>query len=268
MSELGVLPNHLEERAPESLEAAERQAIGVLGVELNAHLSLTENAFNLIGKVVSSLPQLTIAEVSQSRKVATALLVRLSNDLRSAALLACRGYALQALSLVASMYETAFAIAAIGTDDALADQWITHEDPIRSWKSVYELTRDGLAKLGVPNIDTQAAVEYRVYRQLCMAKHVNPLVQAQHGHQLQAQTVVVANGPDLSEPAIRAAWFALEHAAGLSFIALSSLITSHMPSEHVSELMKNNEAIGANRKDLEARAKARWGTDDPFPGRW
>jgi hypothetical protein len=109
MTERGTLLNHLEERAAESLETAERQAIGVLAAELSGHLSLTEKAFNLIGKLVSSLPQLTIAEISQSRKVATALLVRLSNDLRSAALVACRGYALQALSLVASMYEIAFA---------------------------------------------------------------------------------------------------------------------------------------------------------------
>lgn len=268
MSEVRALPHHLEEQTAESLETAERQAIGVLSAELSGHLSLTEKAFNLIGKVVGSLPQLTVAEISQSRKVATALLVRLSNDLRCTALIACRGYALQAVSLVASMYETAFAIAAIGTDDALADQWVTHDDPTRSWKSVYELTRDGLAKLGVPNIDTQTAVEYRVYRQLCMAKHVNPLMQAQHGHQLEGRNVIVANGPDLSEPAIRAAWFALEHAAGLTFIALSSFIINHVPSEHVSELMKEGEAIGASRKDLEARAKARWGTDDPFPGKW
>ena len=166
------------------------------------------------------------------------------------------------------MYEIAFAIASIGADDALADQWITHDDPTRSWKPARELTRDGLAKLGVPNIDTQTDVEYRVYRQLCMAKHVNPLMQTQHGHQLQGQVVVVANGPDLSEPAIRASWFALEHAAGLTFIALSSFIINHVPREHISELMKESEAIGANRKDLEARAKARWGTDDPFPGKW
>jgi hypothetical protein len=129
---MAALPNHLEERAAESLETAEQQAIGVLAAELSGHLSLTEKAFNLIGRVVSSLPQLTIAEISQSRKVATALLVRLSNDLRSAALVPCRGYALHALSLVASMYETTFAIAAIGADDSMADQWITHDDPTQS----------------------------------------------------------------------------------------------------------------------------------------
>jgi hypothetical protein len=95
-----------------------------------------------------------------------------------------------------------------------------------------------------------------------------PLMQTQRGHQLQGQSVVVVNGPDLSEPAVRASWFALEHAAGLTFVALSSFIINHAPTEHVSELMKETEEIGVNRKDLEARAKARWGTDDPFPGRW
>lgn len=90
MSDVGALPNHLEQRSAESLEAAERKAIRVLAAELSNHLSLTEKAFNLVGKVVSTLPEHTVAEISQSRKVATALLVRLSNDLRCAALVACR----------------------------------------------------------------------------------------------------------------------------------------------------------------------------------
>jgi hypothetical protein len=46
MTERGTLLNHLEERAAESLETAERQAIGVLAAELSGHLSLTEKAFN------------------------------------------------------------------------------------------------------------------------------------------------------------------------------------------------------------------------------
>jgi hypothetical protein len=57
------------------------------------------------------------------------------------------------------MYETAYTIAAIGSDDVLADEWINHDDPMRPYKSARQLTREGLAKLKVPDVDTQAATE-------------------------------------------------------------------------------------------------------------
>lgn len=160
----------------ELLEAAERQAVSALAGELAGHLALTEKAFNLIGVAVSSLPEVVVRDLSQSRKVVTALLVRLSNDLRSAVLLAVRGYALQAATLVASMYETAYTIAAVGSNDNLADDWINHDDPTKPFRQVQDLTSAGLVKLGVPNADAQAKIEYRTYRQLCLAKHVNPLL--------------------------------------------------------------------------------------------
>jgi hypothetical protein len=260
--------NYLKQGRGESLETAERQALIELTTELDGHLSLTEKAFNLIGAVVSILPEVLAKDLSQSRKVAAALLIRLSNDLRSAALIASRGYALQAATLVGSMYETAYTIAAIGSDNGLAEEWINHDDPTRTFKQVRDLTRQGLAKLGVPDVDAQVATEYRVYRQLCLAKHVNPLLQIQHGHRIDGHNVVAMNGPDFSEPAVRVAWFALEHAAGLAFIALASFISNHIPREKMADLMKETEAVGAGRKALEASAKARWGTEDPFPGKW
>ncbi len=258
----------LDQGKGESLEAAERQALSILVAELTGHLALTEKAFNLVGVAVSNLPEVPLRDVSQSRKVATALLVRLSNDLRSAALLAPRGYALQAATLVASIYETAYTIAAIGSDDSLADEWINHDDPTKTFRKTPDLTRAGLEKLGVPSVETQAATEYRVYWQLCLAKHVNPVLQTQHGFRFEGGNVVAMNGPDFSEPAVRTAWFALEHAASLTFIALASFITNHVPPEKKAALMKQAEAIGADRKLLEASAKARWGTEDPEAGKW
>jgi hypothetical protein len=61
--------------------------------------------------------------------------------LLAAALVAPRGYALQALTLVGSIYETAYTIAAIGSDDVLADEWINHDDPTRPYKNARHLTR-------------------------------------------------------------------------------------------------------------------------------
>ena len=75
----------------ESLGEAERQALSLLRDELGEHLELTENAFNLVGRAVGALREVRIQDVSRARNVATILAIRLSNDLRSAALVAGRG---------------------------------------------------------------------------------------------------------------------------------------------------------------------------------
>lgn len=120
----------------ESLDQAELQAMETLDVQLRDHASLTEQAFNLTAEIIGRIPEMPLHEVSQSRKVLTALLVRLSNDLRSAALLALRGYPIQAAALVGSMYEVAYTIAYIGSDDTLAQEWIDHDDPTKLFRQV------------------------------------------------------------------------------------------------------------------------------------
>lgn len=252
----------------QSLEEAEREAQQQLNLELNHHLELTGNAFNLISEAVSKIPEQPISNMPQSLKVSVALINKLSNDLRTASLLSLLGYPTQATGIVASLYESAFTIAYIGTDERLAQEWIDHDDPTRPFANVRKITRLGLAKLRVPNLEQQTSTEYRVYRQLCMAKHANPLYQMQHGYQLVGGNVTGFNGPDTSGSAIRAAWFALEHAAGLAFIALASFISDHVPHERRPELTEKLKEIGRARKTLEERAKARWGTEDPFPEKW
>ena len=100
--------------------------------------------------------------MSSSVKVAINLLVRLTNDLRSVSILAMMGYHTQAAVLVASMYETAFTILFINSDNALADQWINHEEPTRPFHNVWEMTKTGLRNMGYERPDEQAIVEYKV----------------------------------------------------------------------------------------------------------
>lgn len=252
----------------ESLGQAELQAMDTLDPQLRDHALLTEQAFNLIGEVLGRIPETPLRDVSQSRKVLTALLVRLSNDLRSAALLALRGYPIQAAALVASMYEVAYSIAYIRSDDALAQEWIDHDDPTRPFRQVKHMTEKVLKKLGVTDVDRQTDTQYRVYRQLCMAKHTNPLFQMQHAYQLRDGHVVAMNGPDTSESAIRAAWFALEHAARLSFLAVAAYVDSHIPPDRRGDLKSKIETIGVGSQELASKAAQRFGTEDPFPGKW
>ena len=113
----------------QSLAEVEQNAAQVLEPELRAHGLLNERVFNAIGEAANLAAQLPLSQVSQSRKVAAVLLLRMRDDLRCAGLLALRRYQLQACSLVASIYEAAFAIAAIDSDDDLAQEWIDHDDP-------------------------------------------------------------------------------------------------------------------------------------------
>ena len=252
----------------ESLGHAELQAMDTLDSQLRDHALLTEKAFNLIGEVIGRMLETPLREVSQSRKVLTALLVRLSNDLRSAALLALRGYPIQAATLVGSMYEVAYTIAYIGADDSLAQEWIDHDDPTRLFRQVKHLTEKVLAKLGVRDVEEQTGVQYRVYRQLCLAKHANPLFQTQHAYQSRDGYIIAMNGPDASESAIRTAWFALEHAARLSFLAIAAYVENHIPVDQRGSLRSKIEAIGAGSQELAKKAAQRFGTEDPLPGKW
>jgi hypothetical protein len=252
----------------ESLAEAEKEALKVLEPELSRHGVLTMDAFNLIGTTLGRIPEQLFQEIPLSQKVTTSLLIQLANDLRSSSLLALRGYAVQAVTIVSSMLETAYCIAAIGSDEPLAEKWVKHNDPTRPFMSVKTMIIRGLENFDHPDPISQAKIEYRVYRQLCMSKHANPLFQIHHGFVFGPDEVIATNGPNTSDNFIRASWFALEHSAALSFIALSSFITNHLSEQANEDLLERVEYIGVRRKELEAEAKKRWGSEDPFPGRW
>ena len=252
----------------QSLPDAEKEAFKVLEPELSRHGKLTEDAFNLIGMTLGRVPEQRFRGIPLPQKVTTSLLIQLSNDLASSSILAFRGYAVQSVTIVSSMFETAYCIATIGSDHTMAQRWVDHDDPTRPFIKVKDMIIRGLKNFDHPDPKEQAEIEYRVYRQLCMAKHANPLFQMVHGYVFSRDEVIAMNGPNTSENFIRASWFALEHAAALSFIALMSFITNHLSVQENEDLLNQVVSIGDRRKELENLAKKRWGTVDPFPGKW
>ena len=253
----------------ESLEEAEKDALTILKPELGRHGKLAMDVLSLIGMALKRIPEKPFKEISLPQKVTVSLLIKLCNDLRSSYLLALTGYVVQAVTLVSSMFETAYCIAAIGSNHCLAKKWVEHNDPTRTFMNVKEMIHKGLKNLDHPDPIAQTEIEYRVYRQLCMAKHVNPLFQIyHHGFVFSHNEVIAINGPNISESSVKASWFALEHAAALSFIALSSFIDTYLYVENNDDLIEQVKLIGVRRKELEAEAKERWGSEDPFPGKW
>ena len=129
------------EQSDRSFGNVEQEAIQRLEAELSRHTELSWLTFNAIASAFNRLPTTPLADTPQARKVVVALLFRLANDLRSAALLALRGYPLQSASLVSSIYETTYTIAYIGADESRAQQWIEYDDPPRPFKNVRSLPR-------------------------------------------------------------------------------------------------------------------------------
>lgn len=252
----------------ESLAQAEKATAENLDPELRRHGELNMFAFDLISITLSRLPEVLISEIPLPQKVATSLLVQLSNDLRTSSLLAIMGYPVQAATIVSSMYEIAYCIAAIGSDLRMAEKWVKHEDPTKPFLGVRKMTIEGLRKLRHPNPEEQATSEYRVYQQLCMAKHKNPLFQKEHGYTIRGKELVAMNGPSESEGSIRVAWFVMEHASGLAFKALASFVGNFLASGKNKDLVQGLRELGDRKKVLETEAISRWGAEDPFPGKW
>lgn len=252
----------------QTLDEAEREALEVLGAELRRHLEVTQAAFNLIA-LAQSGAETSVRQLSPARLVCLTLLARLSNDLRGSALLAARGYALQAAALTASIYEVSHSIVAIGNDDELAGKWLTHDDPTRPFMSVTELTETALRKWQTGLPDDVGFRQYRSYSQLSMAKHANPLLQFMHGPQVKEGTVAAQNGPDTSDDAIRVAWFALEQAAQYACFALCGFLAAqHVPAERTLGLLAPLHQLQQECLELNRAASERWGTDDPHPDKW
>lgn len=259
------------------ISESEREAMRILLPELDAHMSLSLRSFNLVGRVGASPPPAPLEQVPLSRRVSSVLMAHLSNHLRCSAMVAIRGYPAQSCALAASVYEAAFGVMAIASDDVRARKWVDHNDPNSLVFPVKKLTRDGLlnvttlqGRTGPTEDEIEQLTErrYTVYRQLCWPKHLNPIFVRIHSVSVEAGRVWVNNGPDSSEDAVRALWFGLEHACGLAASACAVFIEHHVPKENRAPLTAEvNETISA-AIHLNRLAAERWGTENPFPEKW
>jgi hypothetical protein len=247
-----------------SIAAAEEKAMDILELELLEPLTVASRVCDLIGRVLEKAVSSNV-RLHQSKKVSMALLSRIANDLRCCILLAVRGYGAQACSIAASIYEESFTSLAVGANETLAQEWIDHSDPTRTLKSINELTDIGLIALAV-KIPEVHGREYLKFRNLCLAKHSNPLYMKQRAYVRSSEGAVLKSGPDTSEVGIKDAWFALEHAAGFSFLATAGFLKHHIAAER--ELLAELGQIEDALISVNSRAVSRWGSEDPFRGKW
>lgn len=251
----------------QSLADAEQESFSILNVELHNHLNATELAYNLICYAINSFPEVELSLISSSFKVAVSLLTKISNDIRCASLLALKGYSIQSASIISSMYESSFMVAYIENDEDRAIKWIEHENPKKLFITIYDLTQEVIKNFNVTDIKEKANQEYSDYRQLCMVKHGNPLIQMQHGYHIQGNNVLAINGPDHSETSIRVSWFALEKSINYVLISLGSFINNHLTTLDSKDLVNRYQRLIEVHQRLNQLAVERWGTEDPYQGK-
>jgi hypothetical protein len=248
-----------------TIAQVELETSRTLGPELKSHLLVNSDVYNFIGSVLEAVPRTKLRDVTQARKVATCLLIRVLNDLRCIGLVSVRGYPEQACALATSVYEASFTALAIGDDEAMAQEWIDHSNPNQPFKPIYDLTLMGMKRSGIAKPENQARRWYISYSQLCMAKHLNPLLQGSRGFQVSKDQVAAVTGPDASQASVRLAWFALEKSAGFALTAGGLFGQMYVSKKDLAA--RSGELHNALDK-LVAAAVARGWDKNPYPKHW
>lgn len=251
-----------EEIVP-SISKIEDQVARQLMPTIGPYLMLIGDTYTLAGKVLKSgFPE---TNASLSKQVLTKLLMRLNNDLRAIGMLANVGYDLQANAVAASVYECAFTMAAIADNDEEAEVWLLWDNPKKTYKLARVLTEIGLNALGRPEL---VADFYRIYSQLCWGKHLNPISERLGGIQRDGNTIDYLPGPRADDLTERGVCFCCAHACLLAFIGLQIYIERHTLPQNKGELVAELNNLAASQHDLYKKGVERWGSEDPFPGKW
>jgi hypothetical protein len=145
-------------------------------------------------------------------------------------------------------------------------KWIDHQDPNHPFESVYDLTLMGMKRAGIPEPEKQAKRWYISHSQLCMAKHMNPLLQGSRGFRVDSNQVLVVTGPDTTDASVRLAWYALEHSAGFALTAAAFFGERHARGQ--KDLAARSGALHEALGKLVEAAVAHGWDKNPFPDHW
>jgi hypothetical protein len=258
-----------ERQAPEPLDQSERTAAETIGAALPDHFALAFLAFNLAGETAIQVPDDERRQTDLAMKVTGHLLLRVSDDLRAASMAARHGYPLQSAGLVAGLWELALTTIHVGRDQERAQVWVDHMKPTSTPWRPQDLCQTFVDRVKLVQPEGAASRLYRVYTQLCMAKHGHPQLQMQHVDTSEPGVIGVKNGPDTSDRALRTIAFALVHGVRLTLLAQGQFVYDHLPKNATTiDLLETRKRLDSRAQDLTTEAAARWTGTDPFPGKW
>jgi hypothetical protein len=257
-----------EESGRKNIEDLEAAAMDALSLELGLHIALLREAFRIIVLATRGIggPK-PLSEVPPGARVCMSLLTRIANDLRGIEVIAHRGYALQAATIAAATFETAYAIAHIAGHEDRAARWIEHTDLKNSYEKTKRCVQAVLRESGVADVESLIRSELEIYQQLCLAKHSNPVLQSQHGLSADEKSVGWVIGPVLDEETIRVLWYALTQASRLACVAAIHFSRRYIADAALKELAERVvPALGEVDRIAQRAAERGWG-HGPFQGK-
>ena len=234
---------------------------------LAAPLDTARNCDGLLGQVIEAALAYEPGSKLKARNVTVKLLTRIIRDLRCASILCVQGFPVQALTLVSCIFEVAFTVAYIRDDVERADEWWSYNDPTRPFKVVKEMIEDVVERYGQGRKQAVTS-KYLVYRQLCQAKHAHPQLERNFGVDNYEDHSVLNAGASASNVAIRASWFAMTHAAGLTMVAVFPIIEHYIIPGRQTSLLPLVLAINAAVDKQNQFAFDQGWDRDPHPGQW
>ncbi len=212
---------------------------------------LASDAYELIADLIRCVLTKPLERCPERETVALKLLCRLLNDLHCARMLALSGYPAQACALAASAFEAAFVASDVVHSEENARRWVEHSETIVSYSGVRPLVRGVLARLGeyasAPQrvIKEATDIAFHIYSQLCMAKHINPVLERNLGRD-QGRRFLVFNGPDMSDDAIRASKFGLAYAVRYGVIPVRLVVSFGLGRDECRDLPER--AVGLHER--------------------
>lgn len=237
--------------ANRSIEEMESAATAVAQNELAGPLRVAVTVMNLISEVhANDVPE----TISKAKAIRLLLLQRIQNDLRCCFILSEHGYGLQAASLAAGVYEGWVTLANVNTADE-ARKWADHAREDKSFGPILDLTKRALRSAGIDPEELAGRI-YGQYQQLCMAKHLNPIIERSRGYTaLGGANIQFRPGPDVSDIGIEHNWFALERASRFAFFALHTMSNTQKTS---IELQTKLQALEFELNALQDEGVKRW----------
>ena len=164
--------------AERSIYEMESNAAAVALKELAEPLKVANDVLNLATNLHAN--DAPAEKLPKAKIVRLLLLQRIQNDLRCCIILVERGYPLQAVAVAAGIFEAWVTVANIKTEDD-AVKWLSHAKENESFGHIRPLTEQALEN--IVGDAKYAETMYRQYQQLCMAKHLNPIVERSRGYE-------------------------------------------------------------------------------------
>ena len=243
------------------LEAIETSVQELLAPTLVAYEAILADCWELINE---SLELANQRKLPPRGNLLLVLLTRLQGDLRVVHWAARNGYAVQAMALAAAVQELAYQAVYVGESDEETRRWAAHDREDRTYPECghYAVLRRVASLLHYP--DQWVDPHYRLYQQLCLAKHGNPVLAAQYAAVEREDSIIeVLPSPHFSAKIAHFARYALLHSSravydavmffgehhlvGLQHQKVANLITQ-IPTR-INELGQRDGLVGLMRPD-------------------